>query len=85
VSTPGPRKEVGDAASSSLHPPHTDVNSEGAPLQAETQAPNAVPASPANAHGEDRGAGQGPGHIDDESAYDRRPGEHKDRDETDMP
>ncbi len=85
MSTPGPRKEVGDAASSSLHPPHTDVNAEGAPLQADTQAPNEVPSLPANAHGEDRGAGQGPSHIDAESAYEFRRGENKDRDETDMP
>ena len=85
MSTPGPRKEVGDAASSSLHPPHADVNAKGAPVQDETQAPNDVPTLGANAHGHDRGAGEGPGHIDPESAYDRRPGEDKDRGVTEMP
>jgi len=85
MSQPGPRKEVGDAASSRRDPPHTDVNAQGAPAQADTQAPYDVPVMPANAHGSDRGAGEGPGRIDPESAYDRRPGEHKDRSETEMP
>ena len=86
MSQPGLRKEVGGAESSRLHPPHTDVNALGAPVQDETQAPNDVPTLSANAHGSDKGAGEdAPGHIDPESAYDRRPGEDKDREETEMP
>jgi hypothetical protein len=55
-------------------------------VQDETQAPNDVPTLGANAHGSDKGAGEdAPGHIDPESAYDRRPGEDKDREETEMP
>lgn len=84
MSSPGPRKEVGDAESSRRDPPHTDVNAKGAPMQADVQAPNDVPTQGATAHGRDKG-GEGPGHIDDESAYERRPGEDKDRAETEMP
>lgn len=83
---PGPRKEVGDAASSQVHPPHVTENDRGAQVQQSTSAPNDVAALGANAHGHDRV----PAHrevpaVDDESAYERRPGEDKDRDETDMP
>ncbi len=83
---PGPRKEVGDAESSRLHPPHVTENDHGAPLQADSPAPNDVAASPSTAHGHDRvPAHREVSDVDDESAYDRRPGEHKDRAETDMP
>lgn len=83
---PGPRKEIGGQASSQKHPPHVDVNAKGAPVQAETQAPNDVPSLPANAHGSDRQeGGDQPRTIDPESMYDRRPAEDKDRAETDMP
>lgn len=83
---PGPRKEIGDADSSQLHPPHVTENDRGAQFQADTPAPNDVAGLPANAQGQDRVASEQavPG-IDDESAYDRRPGEDKDRAETDMP
>jgi hypothetical protein len=83
---PGPRKEVGDAQSSQVHPPHVTENDRGAQFQSDTQAPNDVAGLPATAHGRDRVAAdqEVPG-IDDESAYERRPGEDKDRAETDMP
>ncbi|HEU0016241.1 MAG TPA: hypothetical protein VFQ45_21360 [Longimicrobium sp.] len=82
---PGPRKEIGGAESSQAHPPHVTENDEGAPVQASTQAPNDVPALPANAHGRDQLGNErsGPGRIDPESMYDHRPGEDKDRRETD--
>ncbi len=84
---PGPRKEIGNAQTSQVHPPHVTENDQGAPVQASTQAPNDVPALPANAHGRDQLANDGgaPGRIDRESMYDHRPGEDKDRHETDSP
>lgn len=83
---PGPRKEVGDAESSQLHPPHVTENDRGAQFQADTQAPNDVPGLPANAHGRDRVASdEEVPEIQEESMYGRRPGEDKDRRETDMP
>jgi hypothetical protein len=83
---PGPRKEIGDAASSQLHPPHVTENDRGAQVQGSTQAPNTVPVAPANAHGKDLvdSTDEVP-QIDDESMYGNRPGEDKDRAETDMP
>jgi len=82
---PGPRKEIGGAESSQAHRPHVTENDEGAPLQGSTQAPNDVPALPANAHGRDQLGNDQSGHgrIDKESMYDHRPGEDKDRAETD--
>jgi len=83
---PGPRKDAGDAESSRRQVPHVTENDRGAQFQAETQAPNDVPGLPANAHGHDAVDAQNAvRRIDDESAYERRPGEHKDRRETDMP
>ena len=81
---PGPRKEVGDAESSRRDPPHVTENDRGAPVQESMSSPHDVPSSPANAHGSDE---QDPdaSRIDPESAYDHRPGEDKDRRETDMP
>jgi hypothetical protein len=83
---PGPRKEIGDAASSQLHPPHVTENDRGAQFQKESPAPNDVAGPPATAHGSDKVQSERevPG-IDDESAYERRPGEDKNRAETDMP
>ncbi|HEX5870439.1 MAG TPA: hypothetical protein VFY65_08490 [Longimicrobium sp.] len=81
---PGPRKEVGGAASSQVHPPHVTENDEGAQAQESTQAPNAVPLAPANAHGKDLvEADKQVRQIDDESMYGSRPGEDKDRAKTD--
>lgn len=81
---PGPRKERGDADSSQRHPPHTDLNAQGAPLQKDAPAPDDVPALGANAHGRDKQAAEQPP-IDPESMYDHRPAEDKDREITDMP
>ena len=60
---PGPRKEVGDAASSQRHQPRGE--------------PDGGPTLPANAHGADQAPAEQPSHIDDASMYDRRPGEDK--------
>jgi hypothetical protein len=77
---PGPRKEVGDAASSQLHPPHVTENDKGAQVQGSSESPTPVPALPANAHGQDRVPSTGGAeYIDDESMYEKRPGEDKDR------
>ena len=83
---PGPRKEIGTAASSQLHPPHVTENDKGAQVQGSTDAPNEVPALPANAHGQDLvEADKQVREIDDESMYGNRPGEDKDRSKTDSP
>ena len=77
---PGPRKEIGGEASSQVHPPHVTENDKGAQFQEGTEAPSAVPALPANAHGQDLvPPGAGAEYIDDESMYEKRPGEDKDR------
>ena len=83
---PGPRKEIGGAQNSQVHPPHVTENDRGAQVQGSTQAPNEVPALPANAHGQDVvPPTAGADYIDDESMYGGRPGENKDRKPTDMP
>ena len=76
-SQPGPRKEVGDAASSQLHPPHVTVNDHGAPLQDRAEAAE-IPALPANAGGQDQSEMTRQSGIDPESMYEHRPGENKD-------
>jgi hypothetical protein len=83
---PGPRKEIGTAESSQVHPPHVTENDRGAEFQADTQAPNDVAGLPANAHGHDRVASdvEVPA-IDDESMYGNRPAEDKDRAKHEMP
>ena len=77
---PGARKEVGTAASSRLHPPHVDENADDAPVQAGHGNPAEIPTLPANASGHDRVTtrehDQG---IDEESMYDRRTSQDKDR------
>jgi hypothetical protein len=83
---PGPRKEVGGAASSQVDAPHVPEHEKGAQVQESTQAPNAVPTSPANAHGKDLvEADKQVREIDDESMYGSRPGEDKDRGRTEHP
>ena len=83
---PGPRTEIGDAESSQLHPPHVTENDRGAQFQADNPSPTDVAGPPATAHGRDKVASEREvTGIDDESAYERRPGEDKDRGETDMP
>ncbi|MFL5385191.1 MAG: hypothetical protein ACJ8GN_21950 [Longimicrobiaceae bacterium] len=75
---PGPREEVGGAASSRRDPPHVDVNAEGADAQASSQSPGDVPTMPANAHGSDHAkGGEQPRTTDPASMYDRRPEEDK--------
>jgi hypothetical protein len=83
---PGPRPESGGAAGQHRDRPHVSENAEGAPLQESAPSPDDVPVLPANAHGKDRVAAeeQVP-EVDEASMYDRRPGEDKDRRETDMP
>ena len=76
---PGPREEHGTAAGSRLHPPHVDVNAEGAEAQSSSASPRDVPTMPANAHGSDRAeGGELPRSIDQGSAYEGRREEHKD-------
>ena len=78
---PGPREERGTAAGSQLHPPHVDVNAQGAQAQESSQSPKDVPTMPANAAGrDDAPSGEQPKTIDHASMYDRRPQEHKDAD-----
>lgn len=73
------RKEKGDAASSRLHPPHLTENDEEAPLQEEVEGEE-IPVAPANAGGVDRISTEEQAQpIDDESMYDGRPEEDKDR------
>ena len=77
---PKGRKEVGTAASSSLHPPHVDRNAEGAPVQAEHENPAEIPTLPANASGSDKiTTAEHDQPIDDESMYDRRTSQDKDQ------
>jgi hypothetical protein len=84
VSGPGQRREVGDGSPRQV--PHVTENDEGAALQQSAPAPDDVAALPANAHGRDRvDAHEQVEAVDDESMYDRRPGEDKDRHERDMP
>lgn len=76
---PGPREERGTAEGSRLHPPHVDVNAQGADAQASSQSPGEVPVLGANAGGKDKAhGGEQPHTIDHTSMYDRRPEEHKD-------
>lgn len=74
----GTRREVGDSRSSREHPPHVTENDEGAPVQEHLESPEDVPTLPANAQGSDTQPTDG-GAIDEESMYDRRPSEDKDR------
>lgn len=76
---PGKRKEVGNAASSNLHPPHVSDNADGEPIQGE-HSDAEIPTLPANATGRDKLSVEDQAQpIDDESMYDRRPSEDKDR------
>lgn len=76
----GSREEKGNSATSRKHPPHLNENAEDAPLQDSQPGPEEVPTLPANAHGEDEvSTTEQAQPIDDESMYDRRPGEDKDR------
>jgi len=76
-SQPGPRKEVGDAASSQLHPPHLSDNDRGAPVQGKAEGAD-IPTMPANAHGQDKSEMTRQPATDGTSMYEHRPGENKD-------
>ncbi len=80
VGNPGPRDEHGSAAGSGVHPPHVTENDHGAQHQKSNTSPTEVPALPANSGGSDRqpDAREQPP-IDDESMYEHRPEEDKDR------
>lgn len=78
-SPPGPRREVGGAASSQRHPPHVTENVEGAPVQESGTTEEPIPALPPNAHGKDRTDATGQPPIEEESMYEGRPEEDKDQ------
>lgn len=75
---PGPRKEQGDAASSSKHPPHTTENAVDAPVQQETEGAGDAPVLGSNASGHDKVSTEELEQpIRKESMYQQRPGEDK--------
>jgi len=74
------RKEVGSAETSSRNPPHVTPNDEGAPVQDELLSPVDVPVLPANASGKDAVTTEEQREeIRDDSMYDGRPEQDKDR------
>jgi hypothetical protein len=76
---PGERHEVGDARSSRRDPPHVTDNDEAAPVQAGREGGEA-PVLPANASGRDSlSTEEQDSTVDEESAYDRRPTQDKDK------
>jgi hypothetical protein len=82
----GPRPEAGGRPEAGRDAPHVTHNDVDAPVQDSAPAPDDVAALPANAHGKDVvEAHRAPDEVDAESMYDGRPGEDKDRHETDMP
>jgi hypothetical protein len=75
----GTREEVGDAASSRENPPHVSDQEKEAPLQGSRQGEE-IPTMPATAHGTDRVPSEDePREVDEESAYEGRPTQDKDR------
>ena len=78
ASSDGGRVEVGNAASSRRHPPHASENDQQGQVQQDTSSAAPVPTLPANASGKDKiTTAEHDRGIDDESMYDRRPGEDK--------
>lgn len=74
------RRQVGTAESSRRDPPHVTPNAEGAPVQRSSEAPDDVAVLPANAAGRDNLTPEEQKEtIDDESMYDRRPSQDKDK------
>ena len=72
---PGERHEVGDSASSRRDPPHVTDNDE-----ASASGTAEGPTLPANASGRDEVSSEEQDfEVDEESAYDRRPTQDKDR------
>lgn len=76
-SPPGPRKEVGNSASSRKHPPHVTENVDDAQVQRGAEGEEIAPL-PANAHGKDRSDMTDQMEIREGSAYENRPSEDKD-------
>ncbi len=73
------RNEVGDAQSSSRHPPHVQDQEKGMDVQGNAGGEDA-PVMPANAGGQDRlTVDEQNGSIDSESMYDQRPERDKTR------
>lgn len=71
---PGDRYEVGDARSSRRDQPHSTGNDEV------NARPGKSPSLPANASGQDQVSSDDQDfEVDEESAYDRRPSQDKDR------
>lgn len=74
------RAELGTQASSQRHPPHVTENDEDAPVREDKPSAKDAPVLPANASGRDRVSAEEQSQpIDDESMYDNRPSEDKDR------
>lgn len=74
------RREKGTAQGSAEHPPHVTENAEDAPLQEHHPAPDDAPVLGPNAQGRDKvPADEAAQPIDEESMYDGRPSEDKDR------
>ena len=76
----GGRKEHGNAATSRKHPPHITENVDDEALRSDAPGTGQVPTLPATAHGTDEvSTTEQAQPIDEESMYDRRPSEDKDR------
>jgi hypothetical protein len=74
------RQEVGSAAGSQRHPPHTTANDEDAPVQEGMSSPDEVPVLPANASGSDKVTTSDQATpVREDSMYDDRPARDKNR------
>lgn len=74
------RQEVDAHASEERQEPHVTPQDEEGPLQDDIDSPSDVPALPANASGHDKvTADEQNQEVDEESMYDRRPEQDKDR------
>lgn len=79
ASQPGERREVGNAASSRLHPPHVTEQVKGEPVQGSSPSPHPAPTLPANAHGVDAAEMTDQPAVRQGSMYENRPEEDKDQ------
>jgi hypothetical protein len=76
----GGREERGNSATSRKHPPHVTENVDDETLQSDGTAADDVPSLPATAHGADKIPNVEQAQpINEESMYDGRPAEDKDR------
>lgn len=74
------RVEVGDRASSARHTPHPTGTASDDSIQNDSGSVEEIPVLPANASGEDKvTTSEQDQPIDEESMYDRRPDQDKDR------